>query len=114
MSFAETLKEKRMAKGLSQQKLADAAGVSLRSICNYESGEREPGIAVLRRLADSLGTTSEILIGSERDVEVDDVITDLHALFAGGEMSEEDRDKVFQAVSEMYFDAKKRIRQQVK
>ncbi|MBO4217286.1 MAG: helix-turn-helix transcriptional regulator [Clostridia bacterium] len=114
MSFAETLKEKRTAKGLSQQKLADAAGVSLRSICNYESGAREPGIAVLRRLADSLGTTSEILIGSERDVEVDDVITDLHALFAGDDMSEEDRDKVFQAVSEMYFDAKKRQRQQEK
>ncbi len=114
MSFAETLKEKRLAKGMSQQKLADTAGVSLRSICNYESGEREPGIAVLRRLADSLGTTSEILIGTERDVEVDDVITDLHALFAGGEMSEEDRDKVFQAVSEMYFDAKKRMRQQAK
>ena len=114
MSFAETLKEKRTAKGFSQQKLADAAGVSLRSICNYESGEREPGIAVLRRLADSLGTTSEILIGSERDVEVDDVITDLHALFAGGDMSDEDRDKVFQAVSEMYFDAKKRQRQQAK
>lgn len=111
MSFAETLKRKRLAKGLSQQKLANLANVSLRSVCNYESGEREPGIAVLRRLATALDTTSEILIGSEHtDISVDEVLTDMYALFAGGSLSEDDRDKVLKSVTEMYFEAKKRIK----
>jgi len=36
-----------------------------------------------------------------------DILNDINALFAGGELPEEDRDEFFRMVTEMYFDAKK-------
>ena len=42
MKFCEKLKEARIKAGLKQEELAEALGVSLRTISNYESGERYP------------------------------------------------------------------------
>ena len=42
MKFCEKLKEARTRAGLKQEELAKALGVSLRTITNYESGERYP------------------------------------------------------------------------
>jgi transcriptional regulator with XRE-family HTH domain len=42
MRFGEILKHLRTKAGLSQQQLADASGVPVRSIQNWEQGERTP------------------------------------------------------------------------
>lgn len=62
------LKEIRMQRGLSQQKLGDMIGVTKVSICGYENGTRVPTIDNLVKLADSLNTTIDYLLG--RDVNV--------------------------------------------
>ena len=59
------LKEIRMQKGLSQQKLGDMIGVTKVSICGYENGTRVPTIDNLVKLADSLDTTIDYLLGRE-------------------------------------------------
>ena len=42
MNFGERLKNARQKAGFTQKALADALGVSLRTITNYESGKRYP------------------------------------------------------------------------
>jgi transcriptional regulator with XRE-family HTH domain len=55
MKFGERLRELRESAGLTQQQLADAAGVPIGSIRNYEQGQREPYWDVVYRLAPVLG-----------------------------------------------------------
>jgi len=53
------LKEIRERKGLTQQKLADLAGVHIRYIAFLESGDRTPSLKVAYKLADILETPVE-------------------------------------------------------
>ena len=65
MAFAENLKEKRAQSGLTQAELAMKAGVTARTIQNYELGTRKPGnMVIVQRIADALGTTTEQLLSS--------------------------------------------------
>ena len=59
------LKELRIEKGLSQQELGDAIGVTKVSICGYETGTRIPNIEKLAALAEELETTTDYLLGRE-------------------------------------------------
>lgn len=57
------LKLLRQEYGISQQRLADAIGVSQPSINKYENHNIEPDIDVLRRLADYFNTSIDYLVG---------------------------------------------------
>ena len=59
------LKELRIKKGLSQQKLGDLIGVTKVSICGYENGTRIPTIENLIKLSDALEITIDYLLGRE-------------------------------------------------
>ena len=65
MDLKDRLKEKRAEAGLTQAELAQKAGVTTRTIQNYEMGERVPSkLGIAQKLADALGTTVEYLLGS--------------------------------------------------
>ena len=65
MEFRDKLKKKRTEAGLTQLQLAQKVGVTARTIQNYELGERVPSnLGVAQKLADTLGTTVEYLLGS--------------------------------------------------
>ena len=66
MIFSEHLLELRKRKGLSQQELADELAISLRAYRYYESGEREPQLSLLIRMADYFDLSLDELIGRER------------------------------------------------
>jgi transcriptional regulator with XRE-family HTH domain len=53
------LKRRRGAKGLSQQELADALGVSRRAVTNWETGRAEPSGRYLQALDRVLGASNE-------------------------------------------------------
>lgn len=57
------LKELREACHMTQEKLAEHVGSSKSSISYYESGKREPDIAMLRQLAQYFHVTVDYLIG---------------------------------------------------
>ncbi|MGE5236717.1 MAG: XRE family transcriptional regulator [Acidobacteriota bacterium] len=59
------LRERRTASGLSQQSLADRAGVSRNFVAQIERGESIPTVATLSRLAQALGTGVGELLGEE-------------------------------------------------
>ncbi len=61
--MVKNLKALRTEKSLSQQKLADALGLSQQSIYKYETQWCEPDIDMLIKLADFFGTSVDYLIG---------------------------------------------------
>ena len=60
----ENLRRLRQAAGLNQTTLADAAGVSRRTIINLEAGEANISLSGLDRLAEALGITFVDLVGA--------------------------------------------------
>jgi transcriptional regulator with XRE-family HTH domain len=66
--FADNLKRLRAAKGVTQQELAELAGLPVGSVRNWEIARREPRLHVLPRLARALGcTTDDLLRGLGED-----------------------------------------------
>lgn len=67
-ALGEIIKSRRQEIGISQAELAGAAGVHLRQIRRYESGEQQPVLPVAVRLAAALGISVSELAGltSER------------------------------------------------
>ena len=64
-SFTEKVKEHRGQLGLSQQELADKAGIGVRTLTYYECGKRFPQAAQLYKLAKALGVSTEYLKNDE-------------------------------------------------
>ena len=57
------LKELRKKKGISQLRLATELNTTQNTISRYETGEREPGIDELIKLADYFNVSVDYLIG---------------------------------------------------
>ena len=121
MLFGDNIKELRNLAGMSQQELANNAGLSLRSIQNYESNQRHPkDVAILNKLCKTLNTTIEALMkeednfiqeatekyGTRGKKDAKKLVTEISGLFAGGELNDEDKDKVFRAITDIYWKSK--------
>lgn len=52
----------RIAAGMTQQQLADALGISQVSVTRWETGEREPRVSTLKRIAAVLGCDLSALL----------------------------------------------------
>ena len=63
--IGKRVKELRIKLGLSQQELGNAVGVTKVSICGYENGSRIPNLDNLVKLAHTLETTTDFLLGRE-------------------------------------------------
>ena len=125
MVFKDRLKEKRVEAGLTQVQLADKGGVTARTIQNYELGNRKPSnMEVIQKIADALNTTTQYLLGSSgtyvveahekggskapRDIE--QLVSEVTGLFAGGELSEESLEGAMKALNDAYWIAKEKNR----
>lgn len=121
MVFKDRLREKRQEAGLTQAELAKMAGVTARTIQNYELGNRRPAnMEVIQKIADALHTSTEFLLGSTgnyvieaqekggakaaRDIE--ELVSEVTGLFAGGELSEDALEGAMRALNEAYWIAK--------
>ena len=114
-SFGAKVKEQRGNLGLSQKQLAEKAGMGIRTITSYELGERKPYQAQLYKLAKALEVSTEYLqmrknSGTREALDLQKMLAENTALFAGGTLSEEAKDAYFQAVAEAYYDCKKAAR----
>jgi transcriptional regulator with XRE-family HTH domain len=78
MKFSERLKAARKEAGLSQGALAEKAGISMRTLQNYEMGKRYPAsLDIAVNLATALSMTAEELLSevSEKSRLVFDTLT---------------------------------------
>ena len=125
MKFGEKVRKARLAAHFSQQQLADRTGISLRTIQNYESGERLPKQRdTYRLLADALHMDESVLLedqaefvlrageayGTHGSEQAQRLVEEITGLYAGGELVDEDMDAMMQAIQEAYWLAKKRRR----
>jgi len=121
MTFGIKLKELRENRDISQSKLGEIIGVDRRTIINYEAGKSFPrDMNNYRKLAKWFGVTTDYLLsereefvarayiagGTRGKIEADALVAEAGALFAGGSLSDEDKDAVFYALQEAYWIAK--------
>ncbi len=122
MKFGDKLKALRLQNHLTQSALADKLGVSLRTLQNYETCKIYPKqTEIYGRIAKLFGVTTDYLL-SDVHIPEENMIPPsraailqaqelvLHAgsLFSGGNLSEQDMDKVLAAINELYWDAKRK------
>ena len=119
MTFSEKLQRARKNKSMTQAQLAVKIGVTSRCVQNYELGARYPKRDILDRICKTLGVRIETRVGSDDFlgiVEAEDgaagvasakeLLSCAGALFAGGELSEDDKDKVMLALQNIYWKEK--------
>lgn len=117
--FSKKLRELRKEKGFTQEELGRQSGISSRQIQKYESGTARPRMAQAERIAEVLETTIDNLLGkqgaavaafgaeygakAERDLIKQ--AEKLSAMFAGGDIPDEDMDAAFRIVLLAYAHA---------
>jgi transcriptional regulator with XRE-family HTH domain len=69
MGFGTQLRTAREQAGLSQQELADKAGISVDSVQNWEQGRTRPRLPALGKLAQALGVSLDVLVMAEGKAE---------------------------------------------
>lgn len=130
MTFSDKIKRSREVVKLTQLELAKAVGVSQRTIASYESGGARARRYTTEKLARALKVSVKYLSDDSctdplEDIEKDDYIVQARALygakgvsdmdellqeniafFAGGELSQEQKDAFFQAVMTAYVTCK--------
>lgn len=63
--FNKRLRQMRMKRGFTQQRLADSIDIALRSYQCYETGTRTPNYELLVQLADVLDVSLDYLMGRD-------------------------------------------------
>ena len=121
MLFGEKLKQLRLANGYTQEKVAVALDVTVRAYQNYEACRVYPKkTSIFGKIATLFDVTADYLLsdedryimeasekgGSKARKEVTELVTELGGFFAGGEFSEEDKDKVMKTINDLYWNAK--------
>ena len=122
MKFGEKLRDLRKKNGLTQAELAEKAGISLRTVNYYESGTTYPknreiyttlanildvDVNYLRNEGDEFIARANERYGYRGAKQAEELVAEIGGLFAGGELSESDKDAVMQALQQAYWDAKK-------
>ena len=125
MKFGEKVRAARLAAKYSQRQLAEMTGIALRTIQNYESGERLPKQQEnYQLLAEALNVdvatfkddNADFVIkatekyGSRGNAQAERLIKEVSGLYAGGELAEEDMDAMMKAIQEAYWIAKEKNR----
>ena len=130
MEIGDKIRAARKRAGFTQKELAGKVEVTTRCIQYYESNIRKPQTTeMIIKLAAALGEDVNYFL-SDRELEImrenemflgeaeskfgksgkaqaRQIIENAQALFAGGDLEEEDKEAFFQAITEMYFESKK-------
>ncbi len=67
--FGNKIYQLRKALGLTQQDIADAINVDRSTYSNYERGVTEPDLKTLKRIADILNVSVDVLLSDKNDVK---------------------------------------------
>ena len=74
--FNKRLREMRMKRGYTQQRLADSLNIALRSYQCYETGTRTPCYDLLIQIADTLDVSLDYLLGRDNFINSHGVTVD--------------------------------------
>lgn len=135
MTFSDKVKRAREVVGMTQNELAAKTGVSQRSIASYESGGAIARRSTMEKLARALKVSVKYLTeenctdpldeiekdgyveqarelyGASGVRDMDALLRDNAALFAGGELSQDQKDAFFEAVMKAYLTCKEEAKE---
>ena len=121
MKFGEKIRELRTSRRLTQAEVAKAMGISMRSYVAYEIGGRYPKKREMyKKLADYFDVDVNYLYTEDEEFvdaagerygrrgkrQAEELVNDLAGMFAGGTLSEHDRDAIMLTLQKAYWDAK--------
>ena len=121
MKLSEKIRKLRTEKGVTQTQLAEAIGVSMRMVQEYETNGRYPrNRDTYRKMAEFFGVDVNYLLtedeefataaaekyGSRGAKQAEQVLEQVKGLFAGGKMEDDDMDAMMRAIQEAYWEAK--------
>ena len=125
MTFGEKVKTVRKTKDMSQTQLAQAIGVSLRTVGGWEKEGRYPKQHELyQKLADTLGCDVSYLMsedeafiteaseqfGNRGARQAQQILEQAAAMFAGGSLTDEDKIAFMDEIQSLYLDSKRRAK----
>ena len=125
MKFGEKLKEQRKKRGLTQENLAKAIGVRRSTIVNYENGASHPQDRnVYFKLAELFNVDVNYFLTEDEEfltvaaerygrrglAQAQSILEETSALFAGGELSEQDQIAFLHEMQAIFLDSKERAR----
>jgi len=126
MKFGEKLREQRKKRGLLQEDVAAAVGVTRRTLVNYEKCVSYPHDRnIYFKLADYFEVDVNYFLTEDEEflteaaekfgkrglAQAEVVLEQAAALFAGGELSEEDQIAFLHEMQGLFLDSKKRARE---
>lgn len=118
MNFATRLRKIRTEKEMTQEELSLQSGISLKTISRYETGETIPrSRKYYDKIAEALEITYEELVSHEDDFimniredygskgakDAQGLVDGMIGLMAGGEMPDEDKKAILDAIQEAYY-----------
>ncbi len=123
MGFGVKIRKLRETKGWTQQELGDMIGMSTRTICAYENENIRPRKReTYNQLSELFDVNVNYLLTDEESFifqahndfgkigmqEATELINGVIGLFAGGDLTLEDKKAVLDTIEEAYYDAKHR------
>ena len=121
MNFAQKLKDLRTEKNLTQEELAKKSGISLKTISRYELGETLPRTKkYYEKLATVLDVNKDYFFSQDTNFilnireqfgykgakDAEELVNGMIGLMAGGELAEEDKTTILNAMQEAFYMAK--------
>ena len=123
MTFGEKVHAARTSRNWTQDQLCEVAGVSKRALINYETkGILPKSRDTYYKLAEALGMDAEVVLdddtefvlkageqfGSRGAKQALQLVQQVNALYAGGELDDEDMEAMHKALQDAYMIAKQR------
>ena len=123
MKFSEKVRRLRKEAHLSQGELAEKVGVSMRSVNAWEAGTSFPRYRkTYEALADVFGVDENYLrtedeaflsdvgqrYGTRGQRQASEILSDARQLFAGGDLSDEDKLAFLTEMQQLFLDSKQR------
>ncbi|MFA7030380.1 MAG: helix-turn-helix transcriptional regulator [Candidatus Cloacimonadaceae bacterium] len=121
MNFAQQLKDLRKEKNLTQEELAKKTGISLRTISRYELGDTLPRTKkYYEKIAEALDVDADYFLSQEANFlinarnefgykgakDAEELVNEMIGLMAGGELPDEDKATILDAMQEAFYMAK--------
>ena len=132
MTIGEKIKLLRKRVGMTQAELAERLAVTTRAVIYFEKNQRHPSDEAIKKLAEIYEIPEEVLADDRKDLELtkeekfikraksednkrgkteaEKFLEKCRVFFAGGSVSDEDMDLVFESLTEIFFDAKRKAK----
>ena len=127
-TMGDKIRAARISLGMSQAELSRRTGLTSRAIRYYESNNRTPTVDAIKKVSEALGLSTDYFIddaafqeqlekeaflaeaqekyGSRGKAQAKRIAEETRALYAGGELSEADKQGFMEEMMEIFMEAK--------